>query len=216
MRLGLSRSRRYYGGRVVIYLCLLGVLTLLYLCACRLQPAFIDCASSYANNMINSVVSKSVTEVFSNDEYSEFSDIKTGEKSSVQTIETDTSKINRLKAQLTESIQQNIQDCQSETVRIPLGNASHFYFLAGLGPKIPIRIYPVSILNTDIEEKFVSAGINQVNHKLYLNVSIEVSFAGLAFTETQALETKVLLTETVIVGDTPEYYGNGNISAALE
>ena len=97
-----------------------------------------------------------------------------------------------------------------------MGSATHFYFFSGLGPSIPIRIYPVSIVNTDIEEKLVSAGINQVNHRLYLNVSIDVSFAGLTFVETQTVETKVLLTETLVVGETPEYYGNGNISAAVK
>ena len=216
MRLGLSRSRRHYGLKVVFYLCLLAAAILFYICTSRLQPAFIDCASSYANNMVNRVVNKAVTDVFSSDNYSSMSDIKTRDKSSIQTIETDTAKINVLKARLNDSIQDNIKNAQTETVRIPLGSATHFYFFSGLGPSIPIRIYPVSIVNTDIEEKLVSAGINQVNHRLYLNVSIDVSFAGLTFVETQTVETKVLLTETLVVGETPEYYGNGNISAAVK
>lgn len=214
MRLGLSRSRRHYGCKIIIYVCILALLAMFYFCVCRLKPAFIECATSYANNMVNSVVNQSVTEVFSDDEYKEFSDIKTGE--AIQTIETDTAKINRLKARLNESIQKNAENCQPETVYVPLGSATHFYFLAGLGPKLPVKIYPVSIVKTDIEEKLSSAGINQVNHRLYLNVSIDVSFAGLAFVETEAIETKVLLTETMIVGDTPEYYGSGNVSAALK
>lgn len=214
MRLGLSRSRHHYGRRVIIYVCILLAFTLFYLCTCRLKPAFIECASSYANNMVNRVVNQSVTEVFSNDEFKEFSDIKTG--ADIKTIETDTAKINRLKAQLNEAIQNNAQGCQPEIVQVPIGSATHFYFFAGLGPKLPVKIYPVSIVKTDIEEKLVSAGINQVNHRLYLNVSIDVSFAGLAFVETETIETKVLLTETMIVGDTPEYYGSGNISTALK
>lgn len=214
MRLGLSHSRHHCGHKVFAYVCILAVFFLIYICTCRLKPAFIECSKSYANNMINNVVNKSVTEVFSDTEFKEFSDIKTG--AAVQTIETDTAKINRLKARLNESIQNNVQNCETETVHVPIGSATHFYFLAGLGPKMPVRIYPVSIVKTDFEEKLVSAGINQVNHRLYLNVSIDVSFAGLAFVETEAIETKVLLTETMIVGDTPQYYGNGNISAALK
>lgn len=216
MRLGLSRSRRHYGFKVIIYVCLAAVLALFYISVCKLQPAFISCASSHANNMINSVVNNAVTEVFSDEEYSDFADIKTSSKSSIQTIETDTAKINKLKARLNDSIQNNIKNFQPEVVKVPLGSASNFYFLAGLGPNIPIRIYPVSIINTDIEEEFVSAGINQVNHKLYLNVSIDVSYAGITFAETEAISTKVLLTETIIVGDTPEYYGNGNISTSIK
>lgn len=214
MRLGLSRSRHHCGCKVIIYVFILIVFALFYLCTCRLKPAFIECASSYANNMVNRVVNQSVAEVFADNSYKEFSNIKTG--AAIQTIETDTAKINMLKARLNECIQNNAENCQPETVQVPLGSASQFYFLAGLGPKIPVKIYPVSIVKTDVEEKLESAGINQVNHRLYLNVSIDVSFAGLTFVETEAIETKVLLTETMIVGDTPEYYGSGNISAALK
>ena len=99
---------------------------------------------------------------------------------------------------------------------MPLGSAANFYFLAGLGPEIPVRIYPVSIVNTDLREEFDSAGINQVYHRLYLDVSIKMSLIGVAFVHNETVNTSALLSETVIVGDIPQYYGNGNISAAIK
>ena len=114
MRLGLSRSRHHHGRKAIVYVCILLALTLFYLCTCRLKPAFIECASSYANNMVNSIVNQSVTDVFSGDEFTEFSEIKTGD--AIKTIETDTAKINRLKAQLNESIQSHAENCQPETI----------------------------------------------------------------------------------------------------
>ena len=90
------------------------------------------------------------------------------------------------------------------------------YFLAGLGPKVPIRIYPVSIVNADFKESFDSVGINQVKHKLYLDVSMKMSFVGMMFAQADTVETSVLLNETIIVGDTPTYYGNGGMTASVE
>ena len=98
-----------------------------------------------------------------------------------------------------------------------LGSCSNLYFLAGLSPKVPIRIYPVSIVNADFKESFDSVGINQVKTKLYLDVSMKMSFVrGMMFAQSDTVETSVLLNETIIVGDTPTYYGNGGMTASVE
>lgn len=61
----------------------------------------------------------------------------------IKAIETDTAKINRLKSAIIQSMQKNIDSHKSDTVYVPLGSCSNLYFLAGLGPNVPIRIYPV-------------------------------------------------------------------------
>ena len=111
---------------------------------------------------------------------------------------------------------ENIDSHKSDTVYVPLGSCSNLYFLAGLGPNVPIRIYPVSIVNADFKESFDSVGINQVKHKLYLDVSMKMSFVGMMFAQSDTVETSVLLNETIIVGDTPTYYGNGGMTASVE
>ena len=134
----------------------------------------------------------------------------------IKAIETDTAKINRLKSAIIQSMQKNIDSHKSDTVYVPLGSCSNLYFLVGLGPKVPIRIYPVSIVNADFKESFDSVGINQVKHKLYLDVSMKMSFVGMMFAQSDTVETSVLLNETIIVGDTPTYYGNGGMTASVE
>ena len=36
------------------------------------------------------------------------------------------------------------------------------------------------------------------------------------FAQADTVETSVLLNETIIVGDTPTYYGNGGMTASVE
>lgn len=216
MRLGLSRTRNRNLKGVGIFFTLFFLVFLIWLIFTKLQPSFIEYAKVYSNNIANEVVNSAVDDVFVKEEYQSLAKIMENSSENIKAIETDTAKINRLKSAIIQSMQKNIDSHKSDTVYVPLGSCSNLYFLAGLGPKVPIRIYPVSIVNADFKESFDSVGINQVKHKLYLDVSMKMSFVGMMFAQSDTVETSVLLNETIIVGDTPTYYGNGGMTASVE
>ncbi|HBZ13473.1 MAG TPA: sporulation protein YunB [Clostridiales bacterium] len=216
MRLGLSRTRNRSLKGVGIFFTLFFLIFLIWLIFTKLQPSFIEYAKVYSNNIANEVVNSAVDDVFVKEEYQSLAQIMENSSENIKAIETDTAKINRLKSAIIQSMQKNIDSHKSDTVYVPLGSCSNLYFLAGLGPKVPIRIYPVSIVNADFKESFDSVGINQVKHKLYLDVSMKMSFVGMMFAQADTVETSVLLNETIIVGDTPTYYGNVGMTASVE
>ena len=216
MRLGLSRTRNRNLKGVGIFFTLFFLIFLIWLIFTKLQPSFIEYAKVYSNNIANEVVNSAIDDVFVKEEYQSLAKIMENSSENIKAIETDTSKVNRLKSALIQSMQKNINLHKSDTVYVPLGSCSNLYFLAGLGPKVPIRIYPVSIVNADFKESFDSVGINQVKHKLYLDVSMKMSFVGILFAQADTVETSVLLNETIIVGDTPTYYGSGGMTASVE
>ena len=216
MRLGLSRARNRSLKGVGIFFTLLFLIFLIWLIFTKLQPSFIEYAKVYSSNIANEVVNSAVDDVFVKEEYQSLAKIMENSSENIKAIETGTAKINRLKSAIIQSMQKNIDSHKSDTVYVPLGSCSNLYFLAGLGPKVPIRIYPVSIVNADFKESFDSVGINQVKHKLYLDVSMKMSFVGMMFAQSDTVETSVLLNETIIVGDTPTYYGNVGMTASVE
>ena len=216
MRLGLSRTRNRNLKGVGIFFTLFFLIFFIWLVFTKLQPSFIEYAKVYSNNIANEVVNSAVDDVFVKEEYQSLAKIMENSSENIKAIETDTAKTNRLKSAIIQSMQKNIDSHKSDTVYVPLGSCSNLYFLAGLGPKVPIRIYPVSIVNADFKESFDSVGINQVKHKLYLDVSMKMSFVGMMFAQSDTVETSVLLNETIIVGDTPTYYGNGGMTASVE
>lgn len=216
MRLGLSRTRNRSLKGVGIFFTLFFLIFIIWLVFTKLQPSFIEYAKVYSNNIANEVVNSAVDDVFVKEEYQSLAQVMENSSENIKAIETDTAKINRLKSAIIQSMQKNIDSHKSDTVYVPLGSCSNLYFLAGLGPKVPIRIYPVSIVNADFKESFDSVGINQVKHKLYLDVSMRMSFVGMMFAQADTVETSVLLNETIIVGDTPTYYGNGGMTASVE
>ena len=216
MRLGLSRTRNRNLKGVGIFFTLFFLIFFIWLVFTKLQPSFIESAKVYSNNIANEVVNSAVDDVFVKEEYQSLAKIMENSSENIKAIETDTAKVNRLKSAIIQSMQKNIDSHKSDTVYVPLGSCSNLYFLAGLGPKVPIRIYPVSIVNADFKESFDSVGINQVKHKLYLDVSMKMSFVGMMFAQSDTVETSVLLNEKIIVGDTPTYYGNGGMTASVE
>ena len=216
MRLGLSRTRNRSLKGVGIFFTLFFLIFLIWLIFTKLQPSFIEYAKVYSNNIANEVVNSAVDDVFVKEEYQSLAKIMENSSENIKAIETDTAKINRLKSAIIQSMQKNIDSHKSDPVYVPLGSCSNLYFLAGLGPNVPIRIYPVNIVNADFKESFDSVGINQVKHKLYLDVSMKMSFVGMMFAQSDTVETSVLLNETIIVGDTPTYYGNGGMTASVE
>lgn len=209
-----NKKQKFKG--VGIFFTLFFLIFLIWLVFTKLQPSFIEYAKVYSNNIANEVVNSAVDDVFVKEEYQSLAQIMENSSENIKAIETDTAKINRLKSAIIQSMQKNIDSHKSDTVYVPLGSCSNLYFLAGLGPKVPIRIYPVSIVNADFKESFDSVGINQVKHKLYLDVSMKMSFVGMMFAQADTVETSVLLNETIIVGDTPTYYGNGGMTASVE
>lgn len=207
MRLGLSRRRTHAGHISVLMFSVLLLAGTAFIIMIKLQPAFMDYAGKYADNIANKLVNNAVQSVYNDNRYTDLSEINDG---NVRTIETNTAKINRLKSELNQTIQDSMNE--SETIYIPLGSAMGFYFMSGAGPKIPIKICPVSVVGTDLRDEFSSAGINQVYHKIYIDVEVEMSFVGLFMSETQTVKTTNLISETVIIGDTPQYYGTGDIA----
>lgn len=213
MRLGLTRSTGRFKRIIALFVLTALVAFAFYTAFYNMRPAFMEYARSYANNTANTVLNDAVKSAYRGSDYENFSIIN--DIGGIKAIETDTARVNRLKADITQSIQNDIAARQSDIIYIPIGSATSFYFLAGLGPKIPIRICPVGIVNTDFREEFESAGINQVKHRLYLDVDIQMSFIGLTFAENETIKTSALITETVIVGETPTYYGSGNVAASM-
>lgn len=210
MRLGTSRASRRGTKRSkpgIILFALLIFIGVMILILIRLQPIVIDYAEKYASSVADSIINRAIQEVYADGDYSCTIEIS---GNNIKTLETDAAKINRLKANINQALHDAVNEC--ETVYIPLGSALNWYFLAGAGPKIPIKICPVSVINMDLRDDFSSAGINQVYHKIYLDVELEISYIGLMSSRSQTVHTTALVSETIIVGDTPDYYGLGEVA----
>lgn len=208
MRLGMRKRRHNLKAFVLPLFCIFFVYCI-HILLKRAEPSFVAQASNYSNTAFTDLVNKCIIDIAAKDDYKSFFAISKNSDSKITAIESDTAKINLMKAELLINIQNALNSDYPAKVNIPLGSLSNYYVLSSLGPSIPIKIIPISIVNGEFDEEFISTGINQVKHKIYLEITVDMLYSGYLLHETERISTTVPIAEAVIVGDTPEYYGAG-------
>ena len=63
-------------------------------------------------------------------------------------------------------------------------------------------------IETAIDSQFTAVGINQTLHRIYLNLNCSIGILTPFKSVSKSVSSKVLLTETVIVGEVPSTYYN--------
>ena len=117
-----------------------------------------------------------------------------------------TALINSFCAALSADITSQLKELSPESIQIPLGAATNLSFFANAGPKIPFTLLPMGSAKTDYETEFISTGINQVNYKIWLNISMELKIVNPLYQETIHMERKIMLADLIYSGKVPEHY----------
>ena len=120
-------------------------------------------------------------------------------------------KINKIARDAASISQANLKNLSLNGIPIPLGALTGIEALAGFGPRIHIRIIPVSSVTCAFSSEFESVGINQTKHSIYLNVVADISIVMPSRTEKFAVTTDILVCECVLVGEVPDVYLQGGI-----
>ena len=80
--------------------------------------------------------------------------------------------------------------------------------LSGRGPGVKIRISSIGSVETDLKSEFLSQGINQTLHRVFLDVKCKVAILTPFEDIEKEITNQVLLIENVIVGNIPDTYYN--------
>ncbi len=161
----------------------------------------------YANKAMNVAITEAMNQ---NITYDDLIHIVTDSAGRISMIQANSVQINTLSKLIGRVTMSTLNDLIKAPITIPLGAFTGIPIFSGLGPKIPINIYPYGDIACFFESRFVSAGINQTQHKIYLNVFCVVSVI-LPFCNLKVnTKSEVLLCESVIIGEIPETYLKSN------
>lgn len=128
----------------------------------------------------------------------------------VSHIEANTVRINLLSKTMSKVVMSNFLEFAKHPIKIPVGSFTGISIFAGVGPKIAYDVHPYGEVNCYFTSNFVSAGINQTFHKLYLVISLDVNVVLPLEKIKIKSDAEVLLSETLIIGKIPEVYLNSN------
>lgn len=116
--------------------------------------------------------------------------------------------IDEITSSIATNIQRELENTTSSNLKISLGSFTGIKMISGVGPNIPIKISSIGKVDTDLKSEFISQGINQTIHRIYLQINSEVSVLTPFKTVKQDISNQVLLAENVIIGRIPETYYN--------
>lgn len=151
---------------------------------------------SFANEFIDSAILRNLEEI----------DTTALLIQSEESYTANTALVNQFCAQLSKEITNGLNQLPDEVIRIPIGAASNISFFANLGPEIPYTLLPMGAVKVDYDTDFASVGINQINYKIWLNISLELKIVNPLYQETVLMERRLMLADLVFGGKVPEHY----------
>ena len=141
-----------------------------------------------------------------NYDYDYFVDLGVGTDGQVTSLNANMSRINAFSAALLDYVGQ--LDRKNIQVSIPIGNLTGSSLLLGRGPNITVRMIMLTSPHIQFRSELSAAGINQTEHRLFLDVVVDINvLVPWGSVSTQAT-TEVLIAQTVIVGRVPNLYVN--------
>lgn len=116
--------------------------------------------------------------------------------------------MNRIASEISLAIQEQNNEIEATHVSIPIGNFTGNSLLAGLGPKIKVKIVPTGTVNIEFKTEFLSSGINQTRHRIYLEIKSKMGIVAPFVSKRVEVVNEVNIAETVLIGEVPETYYN--------
>lgn len=136
--------------------------------------------------------------------YSELVNITYDASGGVSAVSTNTVNINKLKTGITNDIAKQLKESEGEKIKVSLGNIFDSYLLDYIGLEFQVKLTDYGFVGTNVISEFKSGGINQTLHSLKLSIKVDVNINVGTLYQTETVETEVLLTETVLVGNVPD------------
>lgn len=161
-----------------------------------------------AKSIATIISNEQATKVMSRYNYDELCNIVKDSNGNISMISANVITINEIISDIPILIQKELEKEENNSFNLRLGTLTGVKTLSGRGPNLKIKIESIGNLDTDLKSEFENAGINQTLHRLYLQVDCNVIILTPFETIEEKISNQVLLTETVIMGTTPNTYYN--------
>ena len=171
-------------------------------------PIFDALCENRAKSIATIISNQQATKIMEEHSYDELFSIEKDTNGNVTMIKTNVLPINEIISDTAVRIQEELDKQGKNNIEIALGSFTGFKLLAGRGPGIKIVISPIGNVETDLRSEFISQGINQTLHRVYLQVKCNVNILTPFDNIEKEIINQVLLVENVIVGNIPNSYYN--------
>ncbi len=197
------RKRKYRS--ILLFLFVLCLSFLLFaLLENRFLPPLKEISHMQCKALANQIIDEATADILENTDFSASSLLIREEDGESYTA--NTAMVNRFCSLLSQEVTLGLQNLPKEVIHIPIGAATNWSFFSNIGPEIPFTLIPMGAVKVDYETDFTSVGINQINYKIWLNLSMEIKIVNPLYQETLNLQRKIMLADLIFSGKIPEHY----------
>jgi len=169
----------------------------------QILPTVAVLAEAKAKSMAIQIVTEVVNQQLAQDDYSDIVYVQKNSQAKVTALQANIVKLNMLSAELSSAIQKKMGRLEALYVKVPLWNIFGNAFFSNQGPEISVKVIPYGNIDVDFGTEFVSAGINQTRHRIFLEIKSKLIVGLPLVKKVTEVVTKIPIAETVIVGDVP-------------
>lgn len=162
-----------------------------------------------AKGMVTEIINNTISHGFSNNEYYEDKNlfyVKTGKDGEINMVQSNTQLINKMVSQFAETLQENYSKVEEQKIKVSYGAILGSKILSQVDLNVNLRVLPLSVSNFDFITEFETQGINQTKYKVYVIIDSNVRVLAPFIASDFHIKNKILIAETVIVGDVPNSY----------
>ena len=204
---GKNGNKKYKKIIKIIMILIIAILVMLNILN-AINPIFEKICKDKAKGIVTIEVNKITTTNVDKYQNSEIITIKQDENGNIQLLQVNSRPLNNMISDITNEIQESLQDNDKVTSYIPFGSITGIKWISGVGPRIPIKLALSGTIGTKIRNEFDDAGITQTIHRLWLDITCDINI----LTPYEVIETQVtselVLSENVIIGGVPNVYLN--------
>jgi len=173
-----------------------------------LSPTIKVACKSRAKAIGIQVTEQTVRELIENVEYESLMNITYNEQGKIIAINANIIELNKLSSGISYRVQEELNNLDRISVEIPAGQLIGLNIFSGFGPSINIKLVPLGNIETKFETSFVSQGINQTKHTIYMNIQSIITVVAPFIESSVVCNSTVTIAETIIIGDIPDTYYN--------
>jgi sporulation protein YunB len=176
-----------------------------------INPIIVSIGEAKVKSLATKAINTAVTEVLCDGyNYDDIIEIKSDEQGNITYIRAHSLTVNKLTRDLVATSQSKLDIIGEQGIGIPIGTLLGIPIFMGKGPEIRIKLFPIGAISCSFKSEFSQAGINQTNHKIYVNVNSNVSVILPVSARNVQNTSQFLICESIIVGKVPEVYLNSN------
>ncbi len=201
-------NHKFNKKKIISLVIILGIFLLVIVAFVKTQPLIITLCNNKAKNLAFIAANEVINNNLENLTYDNLVTLDKNEDGYVKALKINVMQMNKLSAKINKEIQEKLDSTKETTVNVKIGSFINQNMFSAFGPSIKVKVVPAGAVFSEFKTEFVSAGINQTRHRVYLKIKTRARIITPFLTKNVEVENYLDVAETVVVGEVPETYYN--------